>query len=1085
MAQKNDVFHEKGGIWMLNRTCSANVRVVMCIAGAIVGFLCLMAPCLAQDDVPAGDVLLSTFIDQDYQPAVAFNNNPAAKEYLVVWSHMGKIYGQRYTWQGVPQGGNFVINEGTSGAFRPAAAFSLHADSYLVVWEDNRNGNYDIFGQLVDADGSLLEGNFEIYAGAGNQQQPDLAFDGSSYLVVWQGQHLNDSVDICGRFVEDDGEVLLAIFDIGAVGTNLYQTPAVAYNATEGEYLVVFRYGEATDAEIHGRRVDDVGEMWGDEYVIADRPYAYEPDVAAANWGAYVVVWTDFSVPADAYNVYGLVVLAGVDSTFDGDIFDISTAPNSQDNPVIARSPSTGQFLVAWEDERLAEASAVDIYAQRLLADANLAGTNFALSTAVGNQTFPAVASSQEPDIYLVAWEDDRSGVLDVHGQRVGWTGSLLWYDFAISAQPDQQVLPDVAYNAETGEYMAVWEDQDHALVYARRYSADGQPLEEPQVIGLAGAKHQPTVGTDGSFWIVAYKDAVPDAVQYCILYSFGGVVTCHDVEDSSDSSTPRMAYAESANRYLMVWAQGGDIYGGVRAPGSFIEERFVISSGGASKWNPDVAWDPEHQRFLVVWEETSAPNPDIFGRLITADGVFATDKFLIAGGGGSSPRSDPVVTYNPDDNQYLVVYERSTVGDVDVCGHHVTWEGDPDGGEIDVWTGSAGVDQGDPDVVYVPSMQRYYVIWEDDQNLPDNGSDLYGRLLEGDGSPATGTLPFFRYPGNQQDPRLAYDPDRERILVVWSDDRRAQGDVYARLGALDLTPPTARFLHLPLVGESGTTFLFSARPSSDDLTPPGALEVRWDWTSNGSWDTEWSQEKLYTQTVWLPGTYSVTLQVRDLVSHTDSISHPLHVLAPGGKAPQAALTADKNSSVAGADVDLDASGSTDDVVSLSADNEPPLDGLQVRWDWESDGVWDTGFSATLSATHAFTLAGETTVRAEIQDAEGLTDAAFYNITVLPSEPLTLAVWPRAVTMAPKAEARFRATGWDAYGNRMYYPTVAWSVLDADAGAINSSGLFTAGLQAGLYPDVIQAASNGASDTAWVRILYPYRLYLPLAMRID
>jgi hypothetical protein len=179
--------------------------------------------------------------------------------------------------------------------------------------------------------------------------------------------------------------------------------------------------------------------------------------------------------------------------------------------------------------------------------------------------------------------------------------------------------------------------------------------------------------------------------------------------------------------------------------------------------------------------------------------------------------------------------------------------------------------------------------------------------------------------------------------------------------------------------------------------------------------------------------------------------------------------------------VDLDASGSSDPT--SSAADYGVSNGLEVRWDWESDGEWDTDFGSTLSATHAFTEAGELTVRAEIKDAEGLTDAAFYNITVLPSEPMTLAVWPRAVTMAPKAVSRFRATGWDVYGNRMYYPSVVWSVLNGDAGAIDGQGFFTASLQAGLYPNVVEAASNGSSDTAWVRILYPYQIYLPVVVR--
>src|SRR5207244_11589263 len=38
---------------------------------------------------------------------------------------------------------------------------------------------------------------------------------------------------------------------------------------------------------------------------------------------------------------------------------------------------------------------------------------------------------------------------------------------------------------------------------------------------------------------------------------------------------------------------------------------------------------------------------------------------------------------------------------------------------------------------------------------------------------------------------------------------------------------------------------------------------------------------------------------------------------------------------------------------STSTDSDPTAT-LQARWDWESDGTWDTSLSSTLTAQHAF-----------------------------------------------------------------------------------------------------------------------------------
>jgi hypothetical protein len=502
-----------------------------------------------------------------------------------------------------------------------------------------------------------------------------------------------------------------------------------------------------------------------------------------------------------------------------------------------------------------------------------------------------------------------------------------------------------------------------------------------------------------------------------------------------------------------------------------------VVAGGGGQEEYPAVAFDSDNQRFFVVWDDDLSGDERIYGRLVDDSGGTVGAAFLIAGGADGLPRYRPALTYNSDSGEYLVVYECQVASkETDVYGQRVSNLGGPTGSEIVIRDQPANAEQFTPDVVYVPEATRYYVIWYEDQG-GTNDHDLYGRWLEADGSLATGALPSFRYPGNQKYPRLAYDPDHEQGLVVWMDTRRSKGgDVYSRLGALDTTPPTARFRRDPTVGQPGTTFTFNAWPSSDDLTPRGALAVRWDWTSNGSWDTDWSLDKVVTQTVILPNVYTVTLQVRDLMSQTDAISLPVRVLSPGANTPPTAtLTISPVFGTAGSIFTLDGSGCTD--------AETPAANLQVRWDWENDGVFDTLWSGLETRTRSYTGADLHTVRVEVRDEEGLTDAATRGFLVLPGTVVTLEVSPAAARTVPGETVQFRATAWDTYDNEMSNPSVVWSATDGTAGTIDSSGVFTASTQAGTYPDVILAASDGVTDTASVTIVWPYQVYLPLVLR--
>lgn len=54
-----------------------------------------------------------------------------------------------------------------------------------------------------------------------------------------------------------------------------------------------------------------------------------------------------------------------------------------------------------------------------------------------------------------------------------------------------------------------------------------------------------------------------------------------------------------------------------------------------------------------------------------------------------------------------------------------------------------------------------------------------------------------------------------------------------------------------------------------------------------------------------------------------------------------------------------------------SASYDPDGHPLQVRWDWEGDGIWDTWWSSDLVAQHAYTAVGTFNVRVVVRDVDG------------------------------------------------------------------------------------------------------------------
>jgi hypothetical protein len=77
--------------------------------------------------------------------------------------------------------------------------------------------------------------------------------------------------------------------------------------------------------------------------------------------------------------------------------------------------------------------------------------------------------------------------------------------------------------------------------------------------------------------------------------------------------------------------------------------------------------------------------------------------------------------------------------------------------------------------------------------------------------------------------------------------------------------PPAVNFSIAPAAGIVGTEFTFDGSSSTDDNDPPSALEFRWDYESDGNWDTEWSGSNFLGVFSYVTsGAYQATLQVRD-----------------------------------------------------------------------------------------------------------------------------------------------------------------------------------------------------------------------------
>ena len=93
---------------------------------------------------------------------------------------------------------------------------------------------------------------------------------------------------------------------------------------------------------------------------------------------------------------------------------------------------------------------------------------------------------------------------------------------------------------------------------------------------------------------------------------------------------------------------------------------------------------------------------------------------------------------------------------------------------------------------------------------------------------------------------------------------------------------PLAFFTISPPIGDTSTMFSFDATGSTDRETASEQLEVRWDWENDGSWDTDYSPEKVASHQYSNAGTFLIRLEVKDDGGLTSRVTKQLFVTSNG-----------------------------------------------------------------------------------------------------------------------------------------------------------------------------------------------------------
>ncbi len=371
-----------------------------------------------------GGIAISTATHNQFRPAVAFDGT----DYLAVWSDYRNsntdIYGSRISTSGVvldPAG--IGISKGSKTETYPDIFFD--GTNYFVAWQERSPSFFDINGTRVSTSGTVLDpGGIAISTAIFDQEYPSIAFDGTNYLVVWQdlrffhGYDRNDYDIYCSR-VSTSGVVLdpngLVLPTICYHQFN----PDIAFDGTN--YFVIWQDGRNTSTDIYGARIDTFGIVL-DSGCIAISTVSttdqFNPAIVFDGTN-YFAIWTDFrNNPAG--DIYGSRISTS-GTVLDPGGIAISTSTNVKQNAAIAFD-GTNYFIV-WQDWR--SGLYFHIYGTRVsTSGVVLDPSGIEITTASTYHRQPAIA--YDGTNYLVVWYQGPSSSADIYGSRVTPEGIIL-----------------------------------------------------------------------------------------------------------------------------------------------------------------------------------------------------------------------------------------------------------------------------------------------------------------------------------------------------------------------------------------------------------------------------------------------------------------------------------------------------------------------------------------------------------------------------------------------------------------------------------------------------------------------------------
>jgi hypothetical protein len=418
-----------------------------------------------------------------------------------------------------------------SGNQTAVQVISDAAGGAIYTWIDDRNGTQDIYTQRVDANGTRQwnTNGIAICNATSDQFAPKLVADGSGGAIIVWYDNRSGEWDIYAQRINAGGTTLWTADGVSICTATGNQNAQQLISDGSGGAIITWSDGRTggPNAEIYAQRINTAGTtLWPTNGVSVCNASSLQniPQLVSDGSGGAIIAWEDWRNSQS--DIYAQRISSnGITSwTFNGVAICSQSGAHQYNTKIV--TDGSGGAIMCWMDNRNAGTN-TDIYAQKVNSTgiAQWTANGIAICNASGLQLSPQMISDGASGA-IMCWEDRRAN-RDIYTQRVNTSGTVQWIANGIPVCSDfgTQEEPQMVARISGGAVF-LWTDDRNVFqqdIYAQAMDAAGNALWIVNGVAVANelsaqfAAQLISDGVDGA--IIAWQDARP-ATDYDIYSS-------------------------------------------------------------------------------------------------------------------------------------------------------------------------------------------------------------------------------------------------------------------------------------------------------------------------------------------------------------------------------------------------------------------------------------------------------------------------------------------------------------------------------------------------------------------------------------